>query len=165
MKQLCSLTLALFTIAGALSNAQTLHVKLVNGISAKPISNAYVNVWVGDQRKEALPISVDINGIATLSLTSNVSDVHVQAESIRWPTFLYAPEIRVQRIVGWHKQTNPHWPSHRKCPEKRRFQRLRILQSSNYPADMRDFHLRTTVSRSHHGTFRKTIRALDSPRR
>jgi hypothetical protein len=96
VKQLCSLTLALFTIAGALSNAQTLHVKLVNGISAKPISNAYVNVWVGDQRKEALPISVDINGIATLSLTSNVSDVHVQAESIRWPTFLYAPEIRVQ---------------------------------------------------------------------
>jgi hypothetical protein len=50
------LILALFAIVGAPSHAQTLHVRLLNGISGKPISSAYVNVWVGDQRKEALSL-------------------------------------------------------------------------------------------------------------
>ncbi|HZY61605.1 MAG TPA: hypothetical protein VFE38_03700 [Edaphobacter sp.] len=96
MKKFCSAILALVAVSGAIGNAQTLHVRLLNGSSGKPISNAYINVWVDDQRKEAIPISIDSNGDAILRLTGDATDKGVPAASANLPTFPYASEIKIQ---------------------------------------------------------------------
>ncbi len=53
--------------------AQTLEIKLVDGRNGRPMvgTSAYVNVWVGGERKEAIAIPTDDNGIARLHLTLN----------------------------------------------------------------------------------------------
>ena len=96
MKRLQSAILALSALTGAEGTAQTLNIKLLNGSDGKSIANASVNVWVGDQRKDAVPILIDSNGNGVLSLTSHEADVRVQAESVHPTTFPYAPEIRLQ---------------------------------------------------------------------
>jgi hypothetical protein len=96
VKRLCSAILAIFATSCASGNAQSLSVRLLNGSSGKPIGKAYVNIWVGDQRKDAVPVPIDNNGSGTFSLRSRDADVHVQAGSAHLPTFPYAPEIRLQ---------------------------------------------------------------------
>lgn len=96
MKRLHSAILALFALTGAAGGAQTLNIKLLNGKSGKSIGNAYVNVWVGDQRKDAVPILIDSNGFGVLSLINHEAEVRVQAESVHPTTFPYASEIRLQ---------------------------------------------------------------------
>ena len=96
MKRFCSVILSLFAVAGASADAQALRVRLVNGSNGKLITSAYINVWVGDQRKDAVPIPIASNGQAILSLTSSQADAHVQTLSSPWQVFPYAPEIRVQ---------------------------------------------------------------------
>ena len=91
----CSIS-ALFALTGAPSKAQTLSVRLLNGRNGKPIANTYVNVWVGDQRKDAIPVSIDSNGNGALSLTNRETDVHVEAGSSHPLISLYAPEVRLQ---------------------------------------------------------------------
>ena len=96
MKRLWPLLLAVVAALGATGNAQTLRVKLLDGRSGKPIAKGGVNVWVGDNRKAAVPIPGDRNGIAKLNLTNNAGQVNVEAGPSDLPTFLYAPEIRIQ---------------------------------------------------------------------
>lgn len=48
---------------------QTVSIRLVNGRTGRPIPNSFVNVWVGNQRKEATVIPTDKDGIAKLELT------------------------------------------------------------------------------------------------
>src|SRR3982751_4837630 len=96
LKKFCFVILALVATAGAIGNAQTLRVRLLDGRSGEPISNTYVNVWVGNQRKTALPIPIDSSGNAVLRLTGGAADEGVQAESVHWPTFPCAPEIKIQ---------------------------------------------------------------------
>jgi hypothetical protein len=97
-------------IAGAIGNAQTLHIRL-DGRSGKPISNTYVNVWVGNERKEALPILIDNSGVAVLRLTGGAADDGAQAESAHMPTFPYAPEIKIQAgfVLCQVKQQKYSW--------------------------------------------------------
>ena len=40
-------------------------------------TSAYVNVWVGGERKEAIAIPMDNNGVARLQLTLNPNEVNV----------------------------------------------------------------------------------------
>jgi len=56
--------------------AQTLEIKLVDGRNGRPMvgTSAYVNVWVGKERKEAIAIPVDDNGVARLQLTLNPNE-------------------------------------------------------------------------------------------
>jgi hypothetical protein len=96
MKRLWPLLLAVVAVVGATGNAQTLRVRLLDGRSGKPIAKGGLNVWVGDHRKAAVPIPGDRNGIATLSLTNNAGQVNIEAGPSDLPTFLYAPEIRIQ---------------------------------------------------------------------
>jgi hypothetical protein len=56
-------------------------VKLIDGRSGHPIANSCVNVWVGDQQRDALAIPTDKNGVAHLRLTDNNSEVNTQS---RW---------------------------------------------------------------------------------
>ncbi|AEU36198.1 hypothetical protein [Granulicella mallensis] len=59
--------------------AQMLEIKLVDGRNGRPMvgTSAYVNVWVGGERKEAIAIPTDDNGIARLQLTLNPNEVNI----------------------------------------------------------------------------------------
>jgi len=71
---------SLFLISyGALLSAQTIEIGLVDGRNGRPITGAasYVNVWVGTERKEAIVISTDVNGVARLQLTLNTGKINI----------------------------------------------------------------------------------------
>lgn len=59
--------------------AQTLEIRLVDGRNGRPMvgTSAYVNVWVGSGRKEAIAIPTDDNGIARIQFTLNPSEVNI----------------------------------------------------------------------------------------
>ena len=95
MRPFCPAIVTLFMLTGAASNSQTLRVKLVNGKSGTPVRDTSVNAWVGDQRKDAVPIPIDGSGNGSLLLTREEADLRVQARSVQ-PIFLYAPQIRFQ---------------------------------------------------------------------
>jgi len=51
-------------------SAQTLEIHLVVGVTTPYVgASSYVNVWVGTERKEAIAIPTDGNGVARLQLT------------------------------------------------------------------------------------------------
>lgn len=64
---------------GAFLSAQTLEIKLVDGRNGRPMVGApsYVNVWVGTERKEAIAIPTDGNGVARLQLTINTGEINI----------------------------------------------------------------------------------------
>jgi hypothetical protein len=64
---------------GAALSAQTLEIKLVDGRNGRPMvgSASYVNVWVGPERKEAIAIPTDRNGVARLKLTLDTREVNI----------------------------------------------------------------------------------------
>jgi hypothetical protein len=51
--------------------AQTILIKLVNGRNGRPMAGTCVNAWVGNERKEAMAIRADNNGVASVRLTEN----------------------------------------------------------------------------------------------
>jgi hypothetical protein len=67
-----------FSSAGTLLSAQTIGVKLIDGRSGHPIANTCVNVWVGNEQRDALAIPTDKDGVAHLHLTENDSEVNTQ---------------------------------------------------------------------------------------
>lgn len=52
----CLLAALAFFPIGARIYAQTVQIKIVDGRSGKPIVGSCVNVWVGNERKDALAI-------------------------------------------------------------------------------------------------------------
>lgn len=65
---------------GTILCGQTLEIKLVNGKSGSPIANGYVNTWVGTQRKDAMAIPTDKDGVAWLYLTDKDAEVNSQSQ-------------------------------------------------------------------------------------
>ena len=59
--------------------AQTLEIKLVDGRNGRPMvgTSAYVSVWVGRERKEAIAIPTDDHGVARLQLTLNPNEENI----------------------------------------------------------------------------------------
>lgn len=57
---------------------QTVEIKLMNGKTGRPVARTCVNVWVGSERKAALSIPTDEDGVARLRLTDKDDDVNVQ---------------------------------------------------------------------------------------
>jgi hypothetical protein len=88
----------LFSSFPTVLHAQTIKIKLVNGKSGQPISNSYVNTWVGTQRKEAMAIPTDKNGVAWLNLTDKDTDVNTQ-NGVTHPVVRYADTIRI--VAGY----------------------------------------------------------------
>jgi hypothetical protein len=80
VKFLMSLFLILY---GASLSAQTLEITLVDGRSGRPMvgASSYVNVWVGTERKEAIAIPTDRNGVARLRLTLNTGEINIPDSS------------------------------------------------------------------------------------
>jgi len=62
-----------------LLSAQELAIRLVDGRNGRPMAGAasYVNVWVGTERKEAIGIPTDGNGVARLQLTLDPGKVNI----------------------------------------------------------------------------------------
>jgi hypothetical protein len=73
------LATALLAVPAMSLAAQTLEIKLVDGRNGRPMvgTSAYVNVWVGRERKEAIAILTDDKGIARLQLTLNPSEENI----------------------------------------------------------------------------------------
>jgi hypothetical protein len=63
----------LLILCVATLSAQSLEIKLVDGRNGRPMvgKTSYVNVWVGPERKQAIAIPTDSNGVARLTLTRN----------------------------------------------------------------------------------------------
>ena len=69
----------LLILPGMSLSAQTIEIKLVDGRNGRPMvgASSYVNVWVGGERKEAIAIPTDEEGVARLQLTTNPSKVNI----------------------------------------------------------------------------------------
>jgi hypothetical protein len=102
-------------LSGKFLNAQVIKIKLVNGKNGRPIANSFVNTWVGTQRKEAMAIPTDKNGIARLYLTNKDAEVNAQNPpnahdfGIVHPVVKYADTIRV---VAGNVVCVPHAPDY-----------------------------------------------------
>lgn len=71
----CLLLIAASLGKGA--HAQSIRIKLVNGRNGHPIARTHVNVWVGKERKWAMVIPTDKDGVASLVLTEDEAEVNV----------------------------------------------------------------------------------------
>lgn len=67
-----------FSSVGTLLSGQAIEVKLIDGRNGRPIANTCVNVWVGNQQRDALAIPTDKNGVARLQLTDSDAEVNTQ---------------------------------------------------------------------------------------
>jgi hypothetical protein len=86
----------MFLSGGTTLSAQTVQIKLVNGRSGLPISGGFVNVWVGNERKNAIPIPANSDGIALLRLTDKDSEVDIHDRN---PVLKYNDDLRIN--VGY----------------------------------------------------------------
>jgi hypothetical protein len=64
--------------AGRSLCAQTIEIKLVDGRNGRPMARSHVNVWVGYERKDAIVIPTDTNGVATLCLSRAGEEIDVR---------------------------------------------------------------------------------------
>lgn len=72
-------TSLLLILSAFVLSAQTLEVRLVDGRNGRPMigSSSFVNIWVGTERKAAITIPVDGDGIARIQLTLNADEVNI----------------------------------------------------------------------------------------
>jgi hypothetical protein len=99
----------LFSLSGFVVpklDAQDIQIKLIDGRNGKPLANTYVNVWVGNDRKEATVIPTDSKGAATLHLITESSKIDTSRKwggygmsGVADPVFIYQDDIRVN--VGY----------------------------------------------------------------
>lgn len=94
----------LFVLGSAATalQAQTIRIKLVNGRTGRAVAGTCVNVWVGNERKSAMAIPTGKDGVASLRLTDQDTEINSQN---RWkecgdfgvtdPVVKYASSIRV----------------------------------------------------------------------
>ncbi len=76
---LCLLLLATSSLCKG-AHAQSIRIKVVNGRNGRPIAHTHVNVWVGKERKSAIVIPTDKDGVASLALTDKEGEVNVPPE-------------------------------------------------------------------------------------
>ena len=111
------LVTVLLTMPAMSLAAQTLEIKLVNGRNGRPMvgTSAYVNVWVGGERKEAIAIPTDSNGVARLQLTLNPNDVNVPNSTghgtivANHPVVQYDESFRIN-VRRWPRHRLQRWP-------------------------------------------------------
>ena len=70
-----------FGVPGTTQTHQALNitVRIIDGRNGRPMvgTSAYLNIWVGGERKEAIAIPMDDHGVARLQLTLNPNEVNV----------------------------------------------------------------------------------------
>ncbi|MGA7219445.1 MAG: hypothetical protein WBX38_14075 [Candidatus Sulfotelmatobacter sp.] len=87
-------------------SAQVVKIRLVNGKSGRPIASTCVNTWVGTERKDAITIPTDNEGVAKLYLTDRDAQVNIQSQprncgnfGVSDPVVKYADTIRI--VAGY----------------------------------------------------------------
>lgn len=65
-------------LLGTGARAQTIRIKLVNGKNGHPMAEKCVNVWVGTERKDAMAIPTDRDGVASVRLTDKDAEVNTR---------------------------------------------------------------------------------------
>lgn len=63
---------------GSTVNPQTIRIKLLNGKNGHPLTSKCVNVWVGSERKDAMALPTNQDGVASLELTQNDAQIDTQ---------------------------------------------------------------------------------------
>jgi hypothetical protein len=108
--------LLLLASSGTVLRAQTIRIKLVNGKSGRPIANTCVNTWVGTERRDAMAIPTDKDGVAWLHVTDKDAEVKTQSQpkscgdfAVVHPVVKYADTIRV---VAGYAVCQPHAPDY-----------------------------------------------------
>jgi hypothetical protein len=87
--------------SGKVLCAQTINIKLVNGKTGRAIANTCVNIWVGTERKDAMLIQTDEDGVASLRLTDKDVEINTQERTacggygVVDPAFKYASSIQI----------------------------------------------------------------------
>src|SRR5215475_11295261 len=89
-----AVSLLLLLGAALFGNAQNIRIKLVNGRNGRPMANSFVNTWIGIERKDAIPIATDKDGVAWLSLTHKDAEVNTQSGAERSRSSPSCGEIR-----------------------------------------------------------------------
>lgn len=96
--------------------AQTLRVRLVNGKNGHPMAGRCVNVWVGTERKDAMAIPTDKDGVASFHLAEGGEEINTQNRSnacgyfgVIDPVVKYADSIRVN---AGYVSCQPHTPNY-----------------------------------------------------
>jgi hypothetical protein len=82
--------------------AQTIRIKLLNGKTGRAIGATCVNTWVGTERKQAMAIPTDKDGVASLRLTEKDAEINTQDpwkacgnNGVLNPTLKYASSIQI----------------------------------------------------------------------
>src|SRR6266571_8635893 len=91
--------------------AQSIRIALVDGRTGRPMANSFVNTWVGTERKDAMSIPTDQDGVAGLFLTDKDSEVNTRSgdRGVVHPVVKYADTIR---IVAGYVVCQPHAPDY-----------------------------------------------------
>ena len=104
------LMLVVLSSHGTLLCAQSLNIRLVDGRNGHPMTGAgsHVNVWVGTERKEAVSIPTDRNGVARLRFTDGPSDTTIPNTSndrgsivVTDPVVKYDESLRINVPYAW----------------------------------------------------------------
>ena len=67
--------------SGTALYAQSIRIKLIDGRNGRPMAVTCVDVWVGTERKEAICIPTDPDGVARLRLTDDTGEIDIQNRS------------------------------------------------------------------------------------
>jgi hypothetical protein len=114
----CVLFLVLLVLGSSITllYAQTVEIKLVNGRIGRPIVGTCVDVWVGHERKAAMAIPTDNNGVASLRLTDKDAEIDIHN---RWngcgdfgvinPVVKYDNSLRIH---AGYALCQPHTPDY-----------------------------------------------------
>jgi len=95
---LCVLLIAASLGEGA--HAQSIRIKLINGRNGHPMAGTHVNVWVGKERKWAMAIPTDKDGVASLVLTEKEGEVNVPRGDGDGPHVVISPVVKFDDDLG-----------------------------------------------------------------
>ena len=95
------LVTVLLTMPAMSLAAQTLEIKLVDGRNGRPMvgASSYVNVWVGTERRVAIVIPTDGNGVARMQLTSKASEVNIPNSQNNGSIVVNHPIVKYDEIL------------------------------------------------------------------
>lgn len=123
--------LFIFCSYGTALHAQTIRIKLVNGRTGRSEAGTCVNVWVGNERKSALAIPTDNDGVASLRLTDKDAEIDTANQwkacgnfGVIKPVVKYASSIRINAgyVLCQVRQPDHTWLAIQSFPTNEVFQ-------------------------------------------
>jgi hypothetical protein len=94
-------------------SAQTICIKLVDGRNGAPKAGSRVNVWVGKERKSAIVIPTDKDGVVSLALTEVKDEVNVprvegyESRVLTNPVVKYDDDLQINVLSSYASLAAP----------------------------------------------------------